>query len=391
MFMKLDISYYRDFFANTWEFYELYHNYYEGIQEYYHQKFYKNKLLDDLLRTVKSNICKPVIDLIDSRLNIIDIQAKKAGNSASISLIDEGLIDLAIFNRAMKEALIYGDSFIGIWEDGFHYHSPMNSAIEYSSDGQVISGLSYRQNKDNTEIYFYSPDFIFVGEVKGTSLPDSFEPSSIYENLYAPYVPLVHFYNDLPFTFRHSELVNVIPLQRVLNKTLQDRALASELSAFKQKWISGMQYDVDENGKPISPFESDIAKIFVSTSSETKFGEFSETPLDNYTGVIDSLHKEISMVSSIPLHLFNLATGNFPSGQALQEAEAPFVSKISNKQRLFERPVVDCLKIAFSDYTDFNVIFQSASSESETLKLDNALKKLELGVPKDIVLKELGY
>lgn len=386
----IDITYYKDFFTNSYEFYELYHNYYEGIQEYYHQKFYKNKLLDDLLRTVKSNVCKPVIDLIDSRLNIIDIQAKKAGNLAPVSLIDEGLVDLVVFNRAMKESLIFGDSYIGIWDNKFHYHSPMTTAIEYI-DGEPASALTYRQEKDKTIIYFYNSDFIMVGSVEGAYLPDKFNFTNIYENPYAPYIPIIHFYNDIPFTFKHSELVNVIPLQRVLNKTLQDRALASELSAFKQKWVTGLQYDIDENGKPISPFESDIAKIFVSTSGDTKFGEFSETPLDNYTGVIDSLHKEISLVSSIPLHLFNISSGNFPSGEALKTAEAPFVSKIENKQKLFERPVLDCLKIAFPDYESFNIIFSNPSPESLSVRLDNAMKKLELGVSKEVVLKELGY
>lgn len=388
--MLIDISYYRDFFVNALREYDIFHNYYIGEQEYYFNRFLKQPKLDDLLRNIKSNMCKPVVDLISSRLSVVDILG--VDNNSEISLTEDDSNLASIFDRVMLETLIYGDSYITVWGDSYFIHSPINTAVQYDGEGNVISGLSYRNRDDNkTDVFYYTPEFIYKGVAESFTISDKFEPIDIFENEYNR-VPLVHFYNDNPLVFRRSELINVIPLQRVLNKTIQDRALASELAAFKQKWVTGLQYDIDPTtNEPISPFESDVAKILVSTNPDTKFGEFGETNLENYTKVIDSLHKEISMVSSIPLHLFNLSTGNFPSGEALKTAESPFVSKIEQKQRLFLKPIKEVLSLLYPTFDDFNIIFSNPSPESLSTKLDNALKKLELGVSREIVLKELGY
>ena len=50
-----------------------------------------------------------------------------------------------------------------------------------------------------------------------------------------------------------SELRSVTGIQDRINKTITDRMMTQEFAAFPQKWVTGMEIPVDENGRTSSP------------------------------------------------------------------------------------------------------------------------------------------
>lgn len=80
----------------------------------------------------------------------------------------------------------------------------------------------------------------------------------------------------------HSEIEDVLDIQDRINKTLIDRLMAQEFSAFRQRWATGYELPEDEHGQPVEPFRSAVDRLWVAEDSAVKFGEFGATDLTPY-------------------------------------------------------------------------------------------------------------
>lgn len=109
--------------------------------------------------------------------------------------------------------------------------------------------------------------------------------------------PVVRFCADRNDLDDGSEGVveGMIPAQSRLNQTTFNVNVVEQFGAFRQKYVTGMVIPEDENGNPIEPFKAAVDRLFVAEDETTKFGEFSETPLNGY---LDSRDKTLLYVTS---------------------------------------------------------------------------------------------
>jgi hypothetical protein len=88
----------------------------------------------------------------------------------------------------------------------------------------------------------------------------------------------------------------------------------------------------------------------------------------------------------------------YPSGESLKTAEAPFSAKITDRQistgDVWEDLIIFAAQISdieVPENVEVNTIWIPATPKSNVEELDNAKKKMDLGIPVEVIWAELGY
>jgi uncharacterized protein (UPF0305 family) len=211
-------------------------------------------------------------------------------------------------------------------------------------------------------------------------------------------VPVFHLANNAGCgEFGHSELESVVPLQDALNKAFMDKLVSMEFDSFRQRWATGLEPEKDpDTGQPTVSFRPGRDHLWFVADKETRFGEFSDYDLSKFNEVENALVMHIARVSGTPLHYMNLQSGEFPSGEAMRTAEAPFIAKVKDRQtawgNVWEDAMAFALQIAGeSEEVRLSAQWKEAAPYSDAERLAVAKQKVELGVPEEVVLLELGY
>lgn len=139
----------------------------------------------------------------------------------------------------------------------------------------------------------------------------------------------------------------MLPAQRQLNQTTYSLGMAELYSAFKQRWVTGLEIQEDEDGNPIEPFNIAVDKLLQAESEATKFGEFGQTDLGGY---LDSRDKTLLFVAStrqIPPH--TLVVGNAVSNisaEALAALEAGHQQDIAEHKTSYGESAEQMFRLA---------------------------------------------
>lgn len=168
---------------------------------------------------------------------------------------------------------------------------------------------------------------------KWSKHPSGYGPEGWYERAepvrnplgVVPFVPMVN-QPDIHLT-GVSELDDLIAIQDRINQTLFNRQVAEHLSAFRQKWATGLEIPVDDDGEPIETYQAAIDRIWISPEPQSRFGQFEATELKNYHTTIEQDLEHLSVISRTPRHVF-MHQGQAPSGDAMKSDEAGLVAKI---------------------------------------------------------------
>ncbi|MDP9116462.1 MAG: phage portal protein, partial [Actinomycetota bacterium] len=194
-----------------------------------------------------------------------------------------------------------------------------------------------------------------------------------------------------------SEIRKVIPLQDAINKQVADMMVASEFTAFRQRYVTGMDIPKDAQGNQVEPFVMSADRLFIAENPVAKFGEFSETNLAAYVKSVEMLVQHVASQTRTPPHYFYMS-GNFPSGESIKSAETGLVAKCRSKQLYFGEAWEEVIRLAFmvlddprSKVTDTETIWRDCESSSEGEHIDASLKKLAAGVPQRQVWEDMGY
>jgi hypothetical protein len=171
-----------------------------------------------------------------------------------------------------------------------------------------------------------------------TSLSERAWPTELQGKL-----PFVSFANDRNNYTRYgnSEIRKAIPLQDVLNRTMHSMVMASEFAAFPVNISIGMNMDVggiapgavvnlvlkDADGKVISTFTADQ----IAFLQACKVTQLPAASLDQYTGQIMTVVKEISQATQTPI--YGITTTGAISGDALKQLEIGLIGKVLRFQR----------------------------------------------------------
>jgi hypothetical protein len=372
----------------------------------------------DMFAAFADNLCAAPVDAVADRLEVEGFEA--IDGKDEVAQLAWNLWNLSRMDRhageTHMEALRTGDAYVIIWPDAdgnpiIHPNRAGQVTVQYDEERPDLILWAVKvwiTNDDHARVNVYFPDrtekYVTTNEVKGT-LPEKDTELRPYEvegepwPLPNPYdtVPVFHFGNNAGIgEFGHSELINVIPLQDALNKSIADMLVAMEFVALPQRWITGVEVPTDHTtGKPMEIFTPGADRVWAIGAEDARFGQFDPANLSQFITVQEMFRTEIARISGIPLHYLMLMQGNFPSGEALRTAEGRFVSKVRDRQVAYGNVWEDVMQLAVKMHSgadvELSTKWRNASPRSERELVEIGRHKQVLDVSKKQIWRELGY
>ena len=211
-------------------------------------------------------------------------------------------------------------------------------------------------------------------------------------------VPLVHFRNrPMGADYGQSEILNVIPMQDLLNKTLIDLTMILDTLAFPQRYT----LNVNHGASRLDILPGSVTE-FHSEFDGGSVGQWNAASVDGPLRTVEALVQHIAGTTRTPQHLFQV-TGGIPSGEALKTAESGLVRKARQRMVTFGNAWEDCvamglrIQAAFGtaiggpDETVISTTWDDPETRNEQAHMEALKAKAELGVSKHQLWRELGY
>ncbi len=214
-------------------------------------------------------------------------------------------------------------------------------------------------------------------------------------------VPVVHIQNIAqPLYYEGiSDVEPLVPLQDELNTRLSDRASRITFQAFKMYLAKGIE---GVENRAVSP-----GRMWCTDNPDAsieQFGGDSTTPSeDSHIAEIREALDKTSGVTPVVAGVLKNKLGNLTSAVALRMTLMGTLAKTERKHYAYGQGLKEIAAMAMhlldaaniypnsKEERVFDVIFPSPLPEDTLNKLNEAKLKQELGVPKEQVLRELGY
>lgn len=412
--------------------YDHYRAYYEGQHDLAFATDKFKNAFGALFRAFSDNLCPIVVDTVADRLIVTGFQLEGAparpprvpgpARPAARTPADAAWA-LWQTNRMARragevhqEAGVTGDSYVIVWPDRTEQVRlwPQRAdqvVVRYDPDlpgARLWAAKVWARDDGYVRATLYYPDrvekYVTLKAVQGVLPRDSRafapytadgEPGPVLANPYGQ-VPVFHFASNAPVGAQgRSELVDIVPLQDALNKSVMDMLVAMEFTAFPQRWITGLEVETDEiTGRPLTPFIPGEDRVWTVGDKEVKFGEFPPAGLDNYLHVQDSLRAEIARVSGTPVHYMMLMGSRWPSGEALRIAEVRLTHKIQDRALSFGETWGEALSFALTVAGTPATVTPEWADPQPRSELEYAQElqvQQALGVPEPVLWRALGY
>ncbi|MDR3082855.1 MAG: phage portal protein [Streptomyces sp.] len=209
-------------------------------------------------------------------------------------------------------------------------------------------------------------------------------------------VPLVELQNrpDL-LGEAHSEVEDVLDIQDRINKTLIDRLMAQEFSAFRQRWATGYELPEDDQGQPVEPFKAAVDRLWVAEDPNVKFGEFSATDLTPYLKATDADVQHMAARTRTPAQYLLGQLSNV-NGETLKATESGLVSKVRQRQRPLGEGLEEVVRLYLAaagdtrDLARIETIWHNPEFRTEGELVDALVKMSTLGVPREALWERWG-
>jgi hypothetical protein len=214
-------------------------------------------------------------------------------------------------------------------------------------------------------------------------------------------IPLVHIQN-LPVPFQYagtSEVEQLAPLQDELNTRLSDRANRITMQSFKMYLGKGIENFTD---LPVSP-----GRMWMTENENADIvefgGESSSQGEDLHITELREAMDKISGVTPIAAGAIRNRVGNLTSAAALRVTLMALLAKTERKRTIYGGAIARICELSLA-WLDCAGLFPTTSEErrveihwptllpdTETERLRDLQIKRALGVPKETLLRELGY
>ena len=376
---------------------------------------HRSKMVNEfrqLLEDSRSNFMRLVVDAVEERLRVegfrLSASQDEAADQASWDIWQANQLD-SESQAAFTESLIKGVSYLSVWapDSGEKYPSisvedPCETIVGYaagSNHRRRAAAVKVWKDDATRRANVYMPEGIYKYETKSSAanprwaeIEGSFVPNPL------GIVPIVPLRNRPRLLVEgESELSDVYRIQQQINGFLFLLALAGYFGAHKQRWAVGLKIMEDSSGKAVEPFDVAVDRLMQTENPDAKFGEFSQTDLDGYIKAIEQKVTHIAVTSRVPKH-YLLPTGQEPSGDAIQSAEAGLVKKVERKQRPFGEGLEEAIRLArrFAGEqdapVDSEIVWADAQTESVAALTDAVIKQYAAGlIPTEAALERLGY
>jgi hypothetical protein len=407
-----------------WQRNRLYDWYYRGEHRLWFGPTQAQVVYRRLLGESRSNWAELIVDAVNERLRVIGFRFQQSGDeTADLAVWDDVWQANNLDARSDEmhiEALVWGTAYAICWPNEVgdvkvtaEHPSECITYAPANDRHQTTMGLK-RWCDDNGYWHatLYTPVFIYkytassaVG-VAGTMPPTG----SWYERETAgepwplpnPYgvVPMIEFPNNPRLlTGGRSELSGgVIEMCDRINETVFNRMLAAQFSAFRQKWISGMEIPRDPaTGAPVEPFRAAVDRLWMTENPDATFGEFSEASLQNYIGAAEADIAHLASITRTPAY-YLLPRGQMPSGEALKAAEVGLVNKVKRRQRFFGEAWEQVMRTALTMQgssqamdSSCETLWQDPEQKSDSQVGDMLIKLAQIGTPKETLWELSGF
>lgn len=139
------------------------------------------------------------------------------------------------------------------------------------------------------------------------------------------YVPVVRYMDTFGELDDGPEgiVLPMIPAQRQLNQTTFSLAIAEQYAIFRQKWVVGLEIQLDEDGNPKQPFKVAVDKMLHAEDPATKFGDFAQTDVSGYLASRDKSMLYVTAARQIEPHTMVV-------GDAVSNVSAEALAALSN-------------------------------------------------------------
>ena len=401
--------------------YVLFDEYYRGE----HHVFLTDRI--DLLLTpevkFRDNFCDVVVDVVVERLEVIGFDGSDEELSAyAWDIWQSNRMDQTQITTHL-DAVLKGDSYILVsWDEGkerprLEFQSPDVIIPHYNPATRMIDMVSKKwvdelpssNSETVTRMNWYFPDRIEKYFAKGSGVWQKFQeenetewPQPWVDKSGDPLgVAILHF-RSKPGSddFGMSELVNVIPMQDILNKSLLDLIQILDTQAFPGRWLR----DIKASSSTFKVTPGNAWSVKSDNPEEPgELGQFDEADLEGPLRAIETLLQHIAAGSRTPQHLFQVG-GGAPSGEALKVAESGLVKKVKQRQVSFGNSWEDVIRLANrlegtfgsgmvgADDATLSTIWEDPETRNEKEHLEGiAIRLNELGIPRQQAWREAGY
>lgn len=192
-----------------------------------------------------------------------------------------------------------------------------------------------------------------------------------------------------------SEIDDVYLSQDRINEMLFNRALAAWTSAYRQKWATGLEIPVDEEGNPVEQFQAAVDRFWSAEDPGAKFGSFDATELKQFIDAIEQDVKHIAVQTRTPRH-YLVESGQTPSGDSIKSAESGLVAKVHDKEPYFGRSFAEVVRLrrvmqGDADPEPVEAIWADAEFRTLAELTDATIKQFTAGlIPRRVAQEQLG-
>lgn len=358
------------------------------------------------------NVCRTVIDTLADRLQITGWTTDQdAADDAAERIWRANRLDSS-HGRLVRDTLLRGAGHVIVWQNdqGVVEIHQIDTREVWAAPHQPAVVRAWIDTATATpRVTVYYPDRVerFAGQQAGqpldARLPDT--PRGLHELTGGDVQPGTDARPVIPNTWRvvpvftflnddgTSELADVIPLQDALNKQIADMAFSSEREALPNRWASGIEQALDPQGRPV-PMDMRPGETLVMPPPDARAGQFPSIDIQPMRAVADSYILDVARVTGIPPHVI-APTGSWPSGEALKTAEARQRKKADDRVLEWGAVWRDAMALALrmtATPGDAEAVWAPTGSPVSGLeRAQEALLKLQAGVPRRQVWRELGY
>lgn len=374
----------------------------------------------NLIALARTPWARLIVDTINERLRL---QGVRLGDPRAEEMVWDAMranyMD-ADQSTVHAEALITGTGYVSTW------FSDRGAVVRPESSREVVHETTPGNPRDvaaalkvypddlagvwRCELYLPDAVYRYVGSEPHTVDYDdgyaslAFDTSDFQPDPERPaeanpfgVVPITPFVNRARVGSRaFSELDDLIPVLRRIDKITLDMLASSDAAGFRQRWATGLEIPRNpDTGQPVEPFDAAVSKLWVSESSDTSFGSFDATDLGPYMKVVSDSVASLAAISRVPAHYLMTDLVNPPSADSLVASESGLVAKVEDRQAQFGQSwervaVLTGLAIGVPADGVPEVEWASPERRSPAEQADALVKLSAIGVPKEALWREWG-
>lgn len=199
-----------------------------------------------------------------------------------------------------------------------------------------------------------------------------------------------------------SAFARGIDVQNRLNLTLLNRLTAERYAAFRQRWVSNFEPQVDEaTGLPIAPFKPGTDQIWTMPppepgEPESRFGDFAQTDTSQMLRGVEADMRSFAAVTLTPVYYLPGDLINI-GADAIAALDAGHIAAVKQSMASFSEGVEEVLQLMADvagldrDLSQSEVVWARPENFQPAVVADYATKLKSTGVPLPMVVEEIGW